>query len=257
MEMVEQIDEALWIADGEIVSFLGIPFPTRSVIVRLVGGDLWVWSPVRLAPDLRADLDRLGRVRHLVSPNKMHHLYLKDWSKAYPQAQLWGPQSTIRKCSDLKFREALEDHVPSDWGSDIDLAWFRGSRAMDEIVFLHRPSRTVFVADLIAGFSDEFLRAHGGWWQLPLARFLGMMADDYRAPLDWRLSFLLVDRAPALAARAKILSWGCERVIMAHGEWRRADGHAFLERKLEWLGPNRSDTTIDGSPEVDSGPKLK
>ena len=255
MEMVERIDGALWIVAGEIVSFLGFPFPTRSVIVRLAGGDLWVWSPVRLTPDLRGDLDRQGCVRHLVSPNKMHHLYLKDWSQAYPQAQLRGPQSTIRKCPDLKFRGALEDCVPSDWRPDIDLAWFRGSRAVDEIIFFHGPSHAVMVADLIAALREEFLREHGGWWQLPLARFLGMMADDYRAPLDWRLSFLLVDRAPALAARVKILSWDCERLIMAHGEWRRADG--FLERKLEWLGPNRPDTTIAGSPEVGSCPKLK
>lgn len=107
------------------------------------------------------------------------------------------------------------------------------------------------VADLIAAFREEFLREHGDWWQLPLARFLGMMANDYRAPLDWRLSFLLVDRAPALAARVKILRWDCERVIMAHGEWRRVDDHAFLERKLEWLGPNRLDTTIAAGPRSD------
>jgi hypothetical protein len=101
------------------------------------------------------------------------------------------------------------------------------------------------------------LQEEGGWWQLPLARLLGMMADDYRAPLDWRLSFLLVDRAPAMAVRVKVLSWSCERVIMAHGDWRRADGYAFLEHKLEWLRPNSPDTTITGSPEVGSRPKLK
>jgi hypothetical protein len=102
MELVEQIDKALWIADGEIVRFLDFPFPTRSVIARLAGGDLWGWAPVRLTPNLRSDLDRLGCVRHLLSPNKMHHLNLKDWSKADPQLQLWGPQSTIRKRPDLK-----------------------------------------------------------------------------------------------------------------------------------------------------------
>jgi len=89
----------LHVGEGEIVSFHGFPFPTRSVIVRLASGNLWVWSPIRLVPELRADLERLGPVRHLVSPNKMHHLYLQGWSAAYPQAQLWGPQSTIRKRS--------------------------------------------------------------------------------------------------------------------------------------------------------------
>lgn len=60
-----------------------------------------------------------------------------------------------------------------------------------------------------------------------------MMADKYRAPLDWQLSFAFVDRAPARAARTKMLSWRCERVVMAHGEWRCPGGHAFLERSLD------------------------
>ena len=246
--MLEKLHDALWLVEGEIVHFLGFPFPTRSVIVRLANGNLWVWSPIRLVPDLRAELDRLGPLRHLISPNKMHHLYLQDWRAAYPQAQLWGPRSTIRKRRDLTFREPLQDSPPSEWEPDIDLAWFRGSRAMDEIVFFHRPSRTVIVADLIAAFGDRFLREHGSWWQLPLAQVLGMMADTYGTPLDWQLSYAFVDREPARAARAKVLSWPCERVIMAHGEWRPTDGHTFLERKLEWLGLERPrSTTVTGS----------
>jgi hypothetical protein len=64
------------------------PYPTRSVIARLENDDLWIWSPVKLTADLRADVDRLGRVRHLVSPNKLHHLYLSEWKAAYPETAL-------------------------------------------------------------------------------------------------------------------------------------------------------------------------
>jgi hypothetical protein len=76
--MLEQVDDALWIAEGANVSFYGAPYPTRSVIVRLGSGGLWIWSPVELTSDLRADVDRLGPVRHLVSPNKLRHLYLRE-----------------------------------------------------------------------------------------------------------------------------------------------------------------------------------
>ena len=160
--MLEQVHDALWVAEGETVSFFGFPYPTRSVIARLERGDLWVWSPVKLAADLRAEVDGLGPVRHLVSPNKLHHVYLPEWKAAYPEAQLWGPQSTIKKRSDLTFREALLDSPPPEWGAEIDQAWFRGSFAMEEIVFLHRPSATAIVADLIQTFSDHFLREHWG-----------------------------------------------------------------------------------------------
>jgi hypothetical protein len=50
--MLEQVHHALWIAEGENVNFYGAAYPTRSVIVQLENGDLWVWSPVKLIPDL-------------------------------------------------------------------------------------------------------------------------------------------------------------------------------------------------------------
>jgi hypothetical protein len=46
--MLERVHETLWVAEGKHVSFYGIPYPTRSVIVRLQNGDLWIWSPVKL-----------------------------------------------------------------------------------------------------------------------------------------------------------------------------------------------------------------
>jgi hypothetical protein len=231
--MLEQIHDALWVAEGGIISFFGAGYPTRSVIARLENGQLWVWSPVKLTEDLRAEVDRLGSVRHLVSPNKLHHIYLQEWKAAYPEAMLWGPQSTIKKCSNLSFHEALKDTPPLEWRPDIDQAWFRGSFAMDEIVFFHRPSATAIVADLIQTFSDNFLREHWGWWRF-LARLDGLTQDQACAPLEWRLSF--INRAPARRARDKALSWDCQRVIVAHGELPRENGNAFLEKSFRWLG---------------------
>jgi hypothetical protein len=231
--MLEQAHDALWVAEGQNVSFFGAPYPTRSAIVRLESGDLWVWSPVKLTADLRAEVDRLGPVRHLVSPNKLHHLYLSEWKHAFPDAQLWGPRSTIRKRPELEFREALQDDPPSEWRPDIDQAWFRGSFAMDEIVFLHRPSATAIVADLIQTFGDAFLQKHWGWYGF-LARLDGLTQSQACAPLEWRLSF--VNRAPARQARDKVLSWQCQNLIVAHGEPPGAISPAFLARSFRWLG---------------------
>jgi Domain of unknown function (DUF4336) len=231
--MLAQVHDSLWVVEGGNVRFFGIPYSTRSVISRLENGDLWVWSPIKLTADLRAEVDGLGSVRHLVSPNKLHHLFLREWKSAYPEASLWGPQSTIKKRSGLSFRDALKDNAPPEWLPDIDQAWFRGSFAMDEIVFLHRPSATVIIADLIQTFSDRFLREHWGFWRF-LARLDGLTQDQACAPREWRLSF--INRAPARRARDKVLSWNCQRVIVAHGEWPRANGHAFLAQSFRWLG---------------------
>jgi hypothetical protein len=231
---LEQLHESLWLAEGEVVSFYGFPYPTRAVIVRLADGGLWVWSPVKLTLHLQAEVDRLGHVRHLVSPNKLHHLYLAEWQEAYPQALLWGPSTSIAKRRDLSFREPLEDAPPAEWGNAIDQAWFRGSIAMDEIVFFHRASGTVLVADLIEAFSDRFLSERWGGWRSVVARLDGITAAAPGAPREWRWSF--VHRKLAREARDKVLGWDCVRVVMAHGEWVPSDGRAYLERAFRWLG---------------------
>lgn len=235
MQRLQMISNSLWLAEGEIVDFYSFPYPTRMVIARLEGNALWVWSPVRLSPELRGEVDGIGRVAHLVSPNRIHHLYLVEWKQAYPDATLWGPLSTIERHEDLTFGPPLEDVPPAQWGPDIDQAWFRGSLAMDEVVFFHRPSRTAIFADLIEAFSDRFLKEHWSWWQQPLARLDGITAKNPHAPLEWRLSF--TNRAAARAARTKVLGWACERAIIAHGEWCREGGHAYVERALAWLAP--------------------
>jgi Domain of unknown function (DUF4336) len=233
--MLEKVGDAIWLAEGEIVSFYGFPYPTRSVVVRLGDGGLWVWSPVRLTADLAAALDRLGPVAHLVSPNKIHHLYLQDWAARYPEASLWGPRSTIDKRRDLTFAGALTDNPPPAWRAELDQAWFRGSPVIDEVVFYHRASRTVILADLIENFSDAFLHEHWRWWQRLYARPGGITTHRPRAPIDMRLTF--IHRKITRQARDKVLSWECERVVMAHGEWQRDGGHAFLARSFDWLGP--------------------
>ena len=90
MADLEQVAQSLWIAESGIVNFYGFAYPTRCVIVRLDSGALWVWSPVELTERLRREVDALGPVTHLVSPNKLHHLYLTSWRSTFPGASLWA-----------------------------------------------------------------------------------------------------------------------------------------------------------------------
>ncbi len=76
---------------------MALPYPTRSAIARLENGDLWVWSPVKLTAGPAAEVDRLGPVRHLVSPTSCTISICRTGRRPIPSAQLWGPQSTIRK----------------------------------------------------------------------------------------------------------------------------------------------------------------
>ncbi len=233
MSVPEAIDDGIWLAEGGTVSFYGFPYPTRSVIVRLEDRTLWIWSPIALTPQLRSEVRELGAVAHLVSPNKLHHLFLQDWKAAFPEARLWGPRSTIKKRPDLAFQPALGDEPPPEWAGAIDQVWFRGSLFLDEIEFFHNPSATVILADMSQNFSERFLHDHWSWWLRTLARLAGMIEGTGYGPLELRLT--TTNRRQARATLGKMLAWRARRVVMAHGVWQRENGRAYLERAFSWL----------------------
>jgi hypothetical protein len=58
---------------------LPLPFTTRMTVVRLSDGDLFLHSPVRFERRLADELEKLGRVRHLISPNQFHYAHIGEW----------------------------------------------------------------------------------------------------------------------------------------------------------------------------------
>jgi hypothetical protein len=224
-----QFGPEIWIVDGPVTSFLGFPYPTRMAVVRLSDGGLFVWSPVALTDPLRASLDVLGPVRCLVSPNALHHLFLTEWTSAYPEARLYAPPRLARKRKDLAFDATLSDACEPEWRIDIDQVIMRGSFYLTEVVFFHRRSGTVLFADLIQNIPRDWFKG----WRGVLARRGGIVAPDPGTPRDWRASFL--NRGTARASLERILAWPIERVLIAHGDLPTDDGTAFVRGAFAWL----------------------
>ncbi|HVO26340.1 MAG TPA: DUF4336 domain-containing protein [Candidatus Margulisiibacteriota bacterium] len=227
--VLTEVDRDIWIADGPAVSFFRIPYPTRATVVRLRDGSLWVCSPIRLDDQLRAAVGVLGPVRHIVSPNKLHHLYLGDWARTWPAAKLYASPGLARRRPDLSFESELTDQPDAAWADDIDQVIFHGSFAMQEVVFFHRLSRTAIIADLVQRFDPASLQG----WRRVIMTLDGLVGAHGSTPREWRLSFW--NRAAARSAKRKVLDWNPQRVIIAHGEWIRDNGRAVLERALAWM----------------------
>jgi Domain of unknown function (DUF4336) len=227
--MLDRIEGDIWIADGASVPFFGFPYPTRMTVVRLADGSLWVCSPIALTPPLADAVAALGPVRHLVSPNKLHHLFLAEWGRAWPDARLYASPGLARRRRDLKFAGELGDAPDPAWATDIDRVIFHGSFFMEEVVFFHRASRSVIVTDLVQKFDPA--ASHG--WRGAIMRLDGLVGSDGSTPREWRLSFW--NRRAARAALRKALAWNPQRMIIAHGEWARENGRAALAHSLRWL----------------------
>ena len=219
----------IWIADGPVTSFLGFPYPTRMAVIRLSEGDLFVWSPIALSDSLCAAVNALGPVRHLVSPNALHHLFLGEWKSTYPEASLYASPRLRKKRQDLMFHAELSDTPEADWAADIAQVILRGSFALTEVVFFHHRSRTVLFADLIQNFPRDWFKG----WRGFLARHGGIVQPNPGAPGDWRASFL--NRRAARASLDKVLAWPIERVVIAHGDLPTDDGATFVRRAFNWL----------------------
>ena len=225
---LREFGPAIWTADGPVVSFYGFPYPTRMAVVRLSDGGLFIWSPVALSAALRREVDELGPVRYVVSPNRLHHLWLGGWQSAYPGARLYAPPGLRRKRRDIAFAAELGDTPEPQWAADIDQVAVFGS-LITEVEFFHRASRTAIFGDLLQNFPPDWFTG----WRGVIARLDGIVAPHPGAPREWRATFL--NRRAGRAALRRILAWRIERVLIAHGDPAVADGAAFVRQAFAWL----------------------
>ena len=117
--MLQQIDIDLWVTE-RAHRYLGVQIEIRMTVIKLADGTLFVHSPVRLDEITRASLDKLGPVKHVVAPNRFHHLYVSDYPKNYPDAKIYGAPGLDTKRCDLHFDAILGDIPPPVWSGQID-----------------------------------------------------------------------------------------------------------------------------------------
>jgi hypothetical protein len=227
--MLEEFGSSLYVADGPTVSFYGFPYPTRMAVARLSDGSAWVWSPVALTDDFVSFMNTFESVRHIVSPNKIHHLFLAQWRDQWPEAHIYAPPGLAQRKPDLRFDAELGDDPDPAWAADIDQVIFRGSLAMEEVVFFHRESCTAIVCDLIQRHPEATMTG----WKGMLMRADSLVGNHGSTPREWRASFLR--RGKARAAREKVLSWKPERLLIAHGECAQAGATEIIDKALAWI----------------------
>lgn len=184
-------------------------------------------SPVEANNARKAAVDSLGPVRHIVSPNKLHNLYLGDWKIAYPGALLHASPGLRARRPDIEFDADLSGDAHQDWAGDVDQVLLR-NRIADEVVFFHRQSGTVLFTDILQNLPKDWFK---GWRALVAWADL-MTGDQPAVPRKFRLAF--TDRLALRSALRVISSWPLEQVVMAHGTPVTRDAKGFLTRAFAW-----------------------
>jgi hypothetical protein len=227
-EALERLEDELWIATRPLPLWVG-DVGTRMSVLRLAGSDLLIHSPVSIDPTLRAALDAIGRVRWVVGPSLVHHLFLGDYARAYPAAELWGAPGLAAKRPDLRFHRVLDGARAAEWDGHLAYRLFEGAPRLNEVVFWQRATRTLLLTDLAfnvqAGARNRAKLFH--WLVGAGGRF-----GPHRI-----IRAAIRDRDAARRSLAKILEWDFDRVIVAHGDVLEHGGREALRAAFAFLGP--------------------
>lgn len=236
LNTLKPVAENIWIVDGEAISFYGLPYSTRMTVVRLSNDDLLLHSPIALNDDLKRQIDGLGRVRHLVSPNWIHYAFIPEWVEAYTETISWASPKVRERSKKfgvpVVFDRDLGDISEVEWSDELEQMIVRGNKYHEEVVFFHRSSKTLILTDLI----ENFEACNIPLWFRPLARLAGILDPDGKAPVDMRLGFLKGKRELRKAVQ-RMIEWAPDRVILSHGRWYTEKGAEELWRAFRWVLP--------------------
>src|SRR5262249_13002285 len=86
---------------------LPLPFTTRMTVVRLSNGNLFLHSPIKFDEALASELQRMGTVRHLVSPNQFP---LRSYRGVVESLSRYNPMG-FAACTPKSTRSAHRCHV--------------------------------------------------------------------------------------------------------------------------------------------------
>ncbi|KAK0105716.1 hypothetical protein ONS95_004238 [Cadophora gregata] len=237
-----------------------IKFGGRATIVKLRTGTLAVFSPTPLTPLLKTTISSLSTsptpVSYLIAPDIEHHMNLSTWHAAFPSSHVIGPEGLPEKRAQLHTKDKSitlvpfstiftakgKEKEPITISPDFDAEFsyeYMPSHPNKEIVFFHKPSKTLIEADLLFNlpateqYSKSGEDATSGW----ATRLFGALQNT-RGEAVWQRRMLWYvfskgDREGFNASVRRIQGWGFENLVPCHGDSFVGDGKGVWEKVMQ------------------------
>ncbi|KAJ6107824.1 hypothetical protein N7523_009147 [Penicillium sp. IBT 18751x] len=227
-------------------------FGGRGTLVKLSTGALAVFSPVSLTPEVRERVESLGgNVKYIAAPDLEHHLHISTWKKAYPQAEILAPEGLWEKRSKIAefkgeepfahvFKKDSPRAISEEFDAEFESEYVYG-HASRELVFLHRPSRTVIEADMLFNLpaTEQYSKSPDTNPMNWLTRlFLPMLRTGAPSTGQRRFAWYILSKQdrPAFTASVKrIGQWDFDRIIPCHGDVIETNGKGVWQDVMAWF----------------------
>lgn len=215
-------------------------------------GALAVFSPTALTSAVRSTLDNLGgNVKYIAATDVEHHIFLSEWSKAFPSARVLGveglpekrEQSPETKGIDFShvWTKANKDTfaVDPDFDRDFDYEFVHAHKNR-ELVVNYRPDRTLIEADLLFNLpaTEQYSKSGEGATSGIMTKIFSSLMHTRGAAMGQR-RFLWYgassgDRKAFSESVRRINSWDFDRIIPCHGDVIETGGKGVFQNLMEW-----------------------
>lgn len=219
----------------------------RGTIVRLQSGALAVFSPVALTDEVKQKVAEMGEVKYITALDIEHHIFLGPWHAAYPNAKVLGPEGLAEKRASQKNEDVPFAYVFSkdkpltsiDVDFDAEFEYdFVYAHQNKEIVFNHKPTRTLIQADLMFNYppTEQFSKAGVSPTSGILTKIFGAVTNtnsEWQKRLIW-YGISSKDRTGFAKSVSKIDKWDFERIIPCHGDVIETGGKGIFQKIMAW-----------------------
>lgn len=192
-----------------------------------------------------------NKVGYIAALDFEHHIFVSEWAKAYPSAVLLAPEGLPEKrekspqTAGQNFKHVWTQKnkndmkVDPEFDSEFEYEYVC-AHANKELVFCHKPDRTLIEADMMFNLpaNEQFSKTGQSPTSGALTRlFIGLQNTTGLA--TWQKRFLWYaassgDRPSFNQSAKRIGSWDFDTIVPCHGDVIESGGKGIFQKIFEW-----------------------
>lgn len=223
----------------------------RATIVKLQTGSIAVFSPVALTDDVRAKVQSMGNnVKYISAMDIEHHIFVSPWAKAFPEAQVIGMEGLPEKrekdpeTAGVRFAHVFtksnkkDVRISEEFDQEFDYEYMDG-HASGEIVYFHKPTRTMIEADFFWNLpaTEQYSKSGEAADAGIITKILNSFTNIKGAATGQkRLSWYAFgkDRVSYAESVRTMKGWDIQRIIPSHGDVVENDAKGAFNKVTQW-----------------------